>query len=251
MFRQLIRQLLRSPVFYISSVLLALSMVLSCWTEDTSSLLYLYQYSIGLGITTYVVPIVSSVSICILLRGVLSPGGENSQKKGSDESDRFILSGVFTAAVSGILLCFCSFILFSLFFVIKLGGNVSFTPSLFSYPDPFYTSWSDQQLYLLSLVSFSVSGAIWPIYAYLAYFLTSNWFLGVCFPLLMKILLPYIAQTSRLFFLDPGQLLMKGIATTWFAGGLPFLFIYIFMTSFICLFIAKWASLGRKSDGYP
>lgn len=227
MLRLYMRNTFFSPAALIAILGLYLSMMISVWPLDVCDLVYNYQYTISLGFTSFFIPVASVLPICyfhhiIVTRHVLQFCLLRSRKRS------YTFSACISAMLSGIFVMVGAFILFTLTCVILTHNGAPHTGGLFPYKNTFYAPLLDYPLllYILMGIIFSINGAMWPMISLLCFSITSNQYIAVSIPFIIRIGMAYLAQSLQLYILDPTQLLLKGIAIQWVGGGIPFLLLY-------------------------
>jgi len=235
MIRFYLRNVIFSRAMIISIIGLYFSMIIGVWPFEVNGILYNYQYTISLGFTPFFIPVASVLPFCYFQHML-----ENSKSRYffiiRSRKMLYTFTICLGAIISGMVVMFGAFILFTITCAFAPGSNAVHIESMFSYAETFYQSLLDRPnyLYILMGVVFVINGAIWPTVSLLCFLITSNRYMALSIPFIIYILMGYFAQSKSYYFLDPGQLLLKGIASQWFGGGIPYLLIYSGIVITIC-----------------
>lgn len=250
MIRFYLRNVIFSPATIISIIGLYFSMVIGVWPFDVNGILYSYQYTISLGFTPFFIPVASVLPFCYFQHML-------EREKASyfilirSKNILYTFTVCLGAVISGMVVMFGAFALFTITCILAPGSNAIHIDSMFSYAETFYQVLLDHpyHLYALMGIVFAINGTIWPTISLLCFSITSNRYVALSVPFIAYILMGYFAQSISCYFLDPGQLLLKGIASQWVGGGIPYLLIYSGSVIVICCGIWAFVQYRRLRYG--
>lgn len=234
MVRFYLRNTLISPA--LPAGILALVLIMLVSGDFTDDLMYCYQHSICLAPTGYFIPVVTVLPICLVQRQM---GAGNTQYACLIRSSRRSFSGgaLLGAVLSGMAVTLGAFLLFAVFCAIR-----SFPPTiglgmhLYPADNPFYAALNLHPvlLYLVMGGVFVLNGSLWPAISLLCWSFTPNQYVALAAPFVIKVAVSWSTQFLGLYFLDPAQLLLKGVLNQTFGGGVPYVLIYCAVVIAVC-----------------
>lgn len=232
MFRYYLKNMLLSPAFVIGITGLSLAMLAGADLYD--DLLYSYQYAISIGVTSFFIPVASVLPVCYMQRQ-MNNGNVSLLCLIRSNRRSYSICPLFSASISGMAVMLGAFLLFTLFCAVYCPAPY-FGNGLFTYTDNFYCFFSGYPhlMYLLMGVIFTLNGAIWPAVSLLCFSFTSNQYVPLAVPFVVRTGTGYLAQAFGWFYLDPSQLLLKGVANQLPGGGIPFLLSYSAVVILLC-----------------
>lgn len=251
MLRLYLRNTLLSPVMPVAMIALYLSMAVSVWPFDTCDLLYLYQYTISLGFTSFFIPVVSVLPVCYF-QHTLASGRFTSFCLLRSTKRSYTWAVCFGAVISGMAVMAGAFVLFTITCLLySPEGTPYFGTGLFSYDATFFAPLTAHPflLYLVMGGIFTLNGAMWPMISLLCFSVTSNQYIVASVPFIVRTGMGYFAQSMGIYVLDPAQLLLKGIAMQWSGGGVPYLLLYTGIVAVVCGGIWTFREYGRIRHG--
>jgi hypothetical protein len=240
MLRFQLRNTILTPATGISILGLYLFMVLSLYPNPTADVMYNYQYVISMGYGAMFIPVAVVLPICFYLHHV---GTKQSQQFSLIRSrlSSYIRSTILTAVLSGMVVTLAAFLLFTLTcYLYSPEGTPYIGLGLYSAESDsgnFYARFFDHPvaLYLLMGTIFTINGAMWPIISLFCFSFTTNQYVVVAVPFLLKTVIAYIAGMLNLYYLDPGQLKLFGCVSTELpGGGIPYALGYIGAVTLLC-----------------
>ena len=229
MFRLYLKNTILSPSMVFAVVGLYLSMLVSGWPLGNSDLLYNFQETISLGFTAFFIPVVSVIPICYFQYSLLN-GKTLHYYLIRTKKKNYFFGACGGAVLSGVVVMVFAFILFSITCLIYSPmGPPHIGDGLFPNNSLFYTELAKYPIlsYLLNGFVFAMNGTIWPMLSLMCFSLTSNRYVVMALPFVVRTIMGYFAQSWQIYVLDPAQLLLKGIAREWIGGGIPYLLLYI------------------------
>lgn len=234
MLRFYLRNTLLSPALIVGTIGLWLAMLAG--TSFQNDLLYCYQYTISLGVTSFFIPVATVLPICFMQKQMNA--GNIRYVCLIRSSRRSFSSGALLGAVlSGMVVALGAFLLFTAFCCIYSPfGSPYFGNGLFLYQTSFYVALQKQPelLYILMGCIFTLNGAIWPAISLLCFTLSSNQYLALAIPFVVRTGAGYLMQAMGWFYLDPSQLLLKGVANQLPGGGVPYVLLYSVVVVLLC-----------------
>lgn len=249
MLRFYLRNTLLSPAMIVGIIGLLSSMLVGMNFHD--DLLYCYQYTISLGVTSFFIPVATVLPVCFMQKQMNA--GNNIRYICLMRSSRRSFSGsaLLSAVLSGMLIMFGAFLLFTAFCSINSVGHPYFGKGMFSYQTVFYDALSEYpgMLYLLMGAVFTLNGAIWPAISLLCFAFTSNQYLALAIPFVVRTGMGYLMQSTGWFYLDPSQLLLKGVANQLPGGGIPYVLLYSAVVVLFCGFFWNYSIKRRLHHG--
>lgn len=119
------------------------------------------------------------------------------------------------------------------------------------YPSDFYSAFLRRPgfLYLLMGGVFTLNGAIWPAISLLCFSFTSNQYVALAVPFIARTGAGYLTQTFGWYYLDPSQLLLKGVASQLPGGGIPYVLLYSAIVVLICGMFWNYSVKRRQYYG--
>lgn len=237
MFRFYLKKMLISPVFVVSAVLLLASVIVSVWPMVLTDpyVLYLHQYSFHIGVEIYFMPVVCVLPVC-LIQNEMNGRHADLYYFARTSKRKYLFSGICGAAVSGMMIMFAAYVLFLILCAVcAYPQGISFENALTTYG---YDDWSGFRLYLYSGLIYCLNGIIWPVIAYTVLFCTSNAYIAVSTPFIVRTLIGYFIQhldLEALKYIDMGHLkLSSGIVVDWMWNGMSYLIGYIAIVVLLC-----------------
>lgn len=220
MFAFYLKKLLRCPATYAGAVLFYLSIVLSvAETWDSYNPTFLYQYSLGLGISGYFIPVVSALPICFV-RKELSRGSTWQFPLLRATPRRFSAGGLAAACVSGAVVTLLGYALFYLTVVLAAGKSLAMNDTLVTGEVAFYRGLNYLEITLIDVADLALVSMIYAALAYLISAYSQNQYLCAASPFILFILALFIVQRlaalvdRRFRYLDPAQLYPVGSGLT-------------------------------------
>ena len=205
-------------------------------TFFTEDLLYCYEYPIGLGVAGFFLPVATVLPICLLERQMNAGIRDLCLARSGRRS--FSFGAVLGAVVSGMAVALGAFVLFTVFCAVytpgaHFGGGMT---EFFSSKIPIYAALNAHPalLYLTMGGVFALNGSLWPAVSLACLSFTSNQYLALAAPFVLRVAMSYFAQSFQLFFLDPAQLLLKGVMSLTFGGGIPYALLYCATVILLC-----------------
>lgn len=249
MLRFYLRNTLLSPALLVGIIGLWLAMLVG--TNFNNDLLYCYQYTISLGVTSFFIPVATVLPICFMQKQM---DAGNIRYICLIRSSRRSFSGgaLLSAVLSGMAIMLGAFLLFTVSCAIYCPlGIPYFGNGLFSYQTVFYDVLlkHPQMLYLLMGAIFTLNGAIWPAISLLCWAFTSNQYLALAVPFVVRTGAGYLTQSMGLFYLDPSQLLLKGVANQLPGGGVPYVLLYSAIVVLLCGILWNFSIKRRLYHG--
>lgn len=232
MVRFYLRNTLLSPALIVGILGLVLAMLAG---EDFSNdLLYCYQYTISLGVTTVFIPIATVLPICFLQRQ-MNVGNVQQICLVRSGCHTFSSGAILSAVLSGMMVMLGAFFFFTIFCFIYCPAPY-FGEGMGFYPNSFYSTLLKQPgfLYLIMGGVFVLNGAIWPAISMLCFSFTSNQYVALAVPFIVRTGAGYFTQAFRWYYLDPSQLLLKGVASQLPGGGIPYVLLYSAVVILVC-----------------
>lgn len=251
MFRFYLKNTIISPAMALAVVGLYLSMLVSAWPLGNSDLLYNYQQTISLGFTAFFIPVASVIPICYFQYNLVT-GRTLQYYLMRTKKKNYFLGACVGALLSGAVVMIGAFILFSMTcFIYSPMGSPYIGNGLFGQDSSFYIELGKYPilLYLLNGFVFTLNGTIWPMLSLMCFGFTSNRYIVVALPFISRTIMSYFAQFTDIYFLDPSQLLLKGIARGWVGGGIPYLLLYVVCFTVISAGVFLFFEYRRLSDG--
>lgn len=249
MLRFYLRNTLLSPSLIVGIMGLWLAMLVG--TNFHNDLLYCYQYTISLGVTSFFIPVATVLPVC-LMQKQMNTG--NIQYVCLVRSNRrsFSSGALLSAVFSGMAVALGAFLLFTVFCcVYSPSGTPYFGDGMFPYQTDFYVSLIEYPKLLYSLMGaiFTLNGAIWPAISLLCWAFTSNQYLALAIPFVVRTGAGYLTQSLGMFYLDPSQLLLKGIANQLPGGGVPYVLLYSAIVVLLCGILWDYSIKRRLYHG--
>ena len=253
MLRYQLRNTILTPAALISVLGLYLFMILSVAPHPTTDIMYNYQYATQIGYGSYFMPVAVVIPICFFLHHT-----------GSQKDRQFPLirsrlsaytgSAVATASLSGMVVAFCAFLLFTLTCLVYspdgtpyIGlGLVRGFQGL-----AFYARFSDKPIVIYSIMGavYTLNGAMWPLISLLCFSFTANQYVVASIPFILKTLIAYVSSMLEWFYLDPGQLMLfGGVSGALPGGGIPYMLCYIGIVVAFCAGI--WLIRANRTVRY-
>ena len=99
--------------------------------------------------------------------------------------------------------------------------------------------------YFESGLIFVLNGALWPAVSLVCWSLSNNQYVALVAPFALEVGVSVCAQYLQLYYLDPVQCTLKGIANQLPGGGIPYAVLYITTVNVICG-ILWYMSLARR-----
>ena len=234
MLRFYLRNTLLSPALIVGIMGLLFAMLVG--TNFNNDLLYCYQYTISLGVTSFFIPVATVLPVCFMQKQINSG---NIRYICLMRSSRCSFSGgaLLSAVLSGMAVMLGAFLLFTACCYIYCPlGTPYFGDGMFSYQTSFYDALlkRPEMLYLLMGCIFTLNGAIWPAISLLCFAFTSNQYLALAIPFVVRTGMGYLTQSMGWFYLDPSQLLLKGVANQLPGGGVPYVLLYSVVVVLLC-----------------
>lgn len=251
MFRLYLKNTILSPSMAFAVAGLYLSMIVSGWPLGNSDLLYNFQATISLGFTAFFIPAVSVIPICYFQYNLLS-GKTLQYYLIRTKKTNYFFSACGGAVLSGAVVMILAFILFSITCLIYSPiGPPHIGDGLFSNNSLFYSELAKYPIlsYLLNGFVFAMNGTIWPMLSLMCFSFTSNRYVVVALPFVVRTIVGYFAQSCQIYPLDPAQLLLKGIAREWVGGGIPYLLLYVGCLIMFTMGIFLFFEYRRLADG--
>lgn len=240
MLRFELKNIILTPATLIAILGLYLFMMVSIFPNPYNDIVYNYQYATQLGYGAYFIPIAVVLPICFFLH---HSGREKDAQFALIRSrlSSYTSATVFSAVLSGMVVTMCAFILFTIscFFVHSAEGPAYFGNGLMenSYAFDYYSRFLTHPilLYFIMGVIYTINGAMWPVISLLCFSFTTNQYLTVAVPFVLRIVVGFIAEMMEWFFLDPSQLqLFGGVSASWTGGGIPYMVTYIILVILLC-----------------
>ncbi len=224
-------------------------------TDFMEDLLYCYEYTIGLGVAGFFLPVATVLPICLLERQMNAGIRGLCLARSSRRS--FSFGAVLGAVVSGMAVALGAFVLFTVFCALYnphsyFGDGMAYNgQSVFSQVPLYAALYEHPVLHYLTMGGvFTLNGSLWPAISLACLSFTSNQYLALAAPFVLRVVTGYFAQSFQLFFLDPGQLLLKvGIMSFTFGGGIPYILIYCATVILICGILWSMSVTRRLRHG--
>lgn len=251
MLRYYLRNTVLSPAMIVAIIGVYLAMLAGAYPFYSSDLLYNYQHTISLGFVGFFIPVATVLPICYF-QHMLTAGRATQFCLMRSRKKAYASAACASAVISGMLVMAAAFVLFTISCLIySPQGTPYLGKGLFQYSGTFYQSLLSRPLlmYVLMGAVFMLNGAIWPMISLLCFSFTSNKYLVVSIPFILRTVLGYIAQPLQIYALDPAQLLLKGIAIQWTGGGIPFLLLYCGAVTLVCGGIWTFREYRRMRNG--
>lgn len=232
MARFYLKNTLCSPAMAVGILGLCLAMIVG--TSFTSDVLYCYEYSISLGVTTFFIPVAAVLPICLL---------ERQMGRGQIRHICLLRSGcrsfstgaMVGAAVSGMAVMLGAYLLFTAFCWVY-SPSPYLGEGLGGYSSAFQDMLTAHPLlhYLVCGFVFTINGTIWPAISLLCFSFTSNPYVALAAPFIFKNAVSYLTQPAGLYYLDTAQLLLRGVASQLPLGGIPYVLLYSAVVVLFC-----------------
>ena len=208
MFTFYCKKLLRCPAVYAGALLFVLSIYFSVYdTLDALNPTYLYEYSTGLGVSWFLIPVVTVLPVCFVQRE-LSRGSAWQLPLLRTSPARFTLGGLSAACLSGAAVTTLAFVVFFLSIVVIAGPRLMLDYTLGFFQDKSYLETT-----LLELLFLALQSMLHPAVSFLVSGYTSNQYLCAAAPFLLQTLarygfgaLVYYGGLRFFVYLDPGHL---------------------------------------------
>ena len=249
MLRFYLRNTLLSPALIVGIIGLLIAMLVG--SDFDNDLLYCYQYTIALGVTPFFIPVATVLPVCFMQKQ-MNTG--NIRYICLMRSNRRSFSGgaLLSAVLSGMAVMLGAFLLFTVVCCIRCpSGTPYFGNGLFFYQTSFYDALLKQpgMLYLLMACIFILNGTIWPAISLSCFSFTSNQYLSLALPFVVRTGTGYFMQSMGWFYLDPAQLLLKGVANQLPAGGIPYVLLYCAVVVVFCGILWNYSVKRRLYHG--
>lgn len=249
MLRFYLRNTLFSPALIVGIIGLCLAMLVG--TSFNNDLLYCYQYTISFGVTSFFIPVATALPICFIQKQM---NADNIRYICLVRSSQraFSVGALLSAVLSGMAIMLGAFLLFTISCAIYCPfGTPYFGNGLFSYQTAFYGAFlkHPKMLYLLMGAIFTLNGAIWPAISLLCWAFTSNQYLALAAPFVVRTGAGYLTQAMGWFYLDPSQLLLKGVASQLPGGGVPYVLLYSAIVVLLCGILWSFSAKRRLYHG--
>lgn len=234
MLRFYLRNTLLSPALIVGIIGLWLAMLAG--TVFQNDLLYCYQYAVSLGVTPFFIPVATVLPICFMQKQ-MDAGNIRYVCMIRSSRGSFSIGALLSAVLSGMAITLGAFLLFTAFCCIYCPtGTPYFGNGMFFYQTPFYVTLLKRPglLYLLMGCIFTLNGAIWPAISLLCFSFSSNQYLALAIPFVVRTGTGYLMQSMGWFYLDPAQLLLKGVANQLPGGGVPYVLLYSAVVVLFC-----------------
>lgn len=241
-----------SPATAVGILGLWLGMLLG--TDFYTDLTYCFQYAISIGVTTFFIPVASILPICYLQRQ-MNAGHARDLCMIRSSRNAFSWGALIAAVLSGMVVmlgALLAFTAFSVVYNLLVWGTPYFGEGLFVYSGEFYHFLSVHPvlIYFFQGGVFVLNGVIWPAVALMCFSFTSNSYITLAVPFVVRTALGWMTQTTPLYFLDPGQLMLGGGGMTGtVGGGIPYLLAYCATVIILCGIVWRYSLERRLQDG--
>ena len=245
MFRYYLKNTIFSPATLVG--ILGFWLVMVVGTMFEGDMLLSYQYSMALGGISSFIPVATVLPICYMERQMHAG---NIWHLCVIRSSRrvYVLSALFAAILSGIVVSLGTFALFTVTSYL-LTSPPHFGPGMSGLPptQPIYIYLEAHPVlhYFESGMIFVMNGALWPAVSLVFWSYCNNQYVALAAPFTLKVGVSVCAQYLQLFYLDPVQCTLKGIANQLPGGGIPYAITYITTVNVICG-ILWYMSLARR-----
>ena len=250
-----LKKLLRCPATYAGSVLFFLSIVLSVsetWAARNPT--FLYQYAMNLGISHFIVPVVTVLPICFVRRE-LSRGSTWQFPLLRSSPRRFSTGGLAAACLSGAFVTVLAYLCFFLTIIVSSGKELSFSNTLVPEGAAFYQGRSYIEITLIDLVGLALMSMIHPAVAYLVSGYSNNQYLCAAFPFILYMFALFTVQRlghyldKRFLYLDPSKLNPSGSNFTDSKAFPLYVLTYVLTVGLICGLLFGHRLRRRLRDG--
>ena len=232
MVRFYLRNTLISPAILAGVIGLALVMIAG--GDFADDLLYCYQYTVSIGIASVFIPVVTVLPVCYLQRQ-MNAGNVRYVCLIRSNCCSFSGGALLSAILSGMAVMLGAFLIFTAFCYFYCPSPY-FGEGMGFYPSAFYGIFLQHPgfLYLIMGGIFILNGVIWPAISLLCFSFTSNQYVALAVPFIVRTGAGYLTQNFGWDYLDPSQLLLKGIASQLLGGGIPYVVLYSAVVVMIC-----------------
>lgn len=248
MYRFSIKNTLLNPTIIVAVFGLWIGMLLG--TDFSTDVTYSFHYTISIGVTSYFIPVVSVLPIFYLMKQ-LNKGYVRNLCLFRSNVNTYSWGLVASAILSGMTIMTLALLLFTISVMVYSAlflGTPYFGIGLFLFSEKFYRfiDYNFVLLYLHQAFVFILNGTIWPVITLASFCFTTNSYIALAFPFIIRVSLSWLTQGTALFFLDPGQLLLGGgIMSKTVGNGIPYLLAYVCIVILLCGFIWR-IDLGRS-----
>ena len=245
MFRYYLKNTVFSPATAVGIFGFWLAMIAG--TTFLGGMLYSYQLGLALGATAYFIPVAPVLPICYMERQMRSG---NIWHLCIIRSSRrsYVLSALFAAILSGMVVSLGAFALFTVTSYLlspspHLGHGMGGLPP--TQPIYIFLEAHPAIHYLEFGMIFVLNGALCPAISLVFWSFFNNQYVALAAPFALWLGLSICAQHLHLFYLDPVQCTLKGIANQLPGGGIPYAILYISVVNLICG-VLWYMSLTRR-----
>lgn len=237
MFRFYLKNTLLSPAMIVAVLGMWIGMLLGC--DFSPDVTYSLHYTISIGVTSYFIPVATILPVFYLMRQ-MNKGYIRNLCLFRSSMNMYSWGAVGSAILSGLSVLALTFLFFTLFLFLYSAlflGEPYFGIGLFLYSDGFYCLINNNfiLLYLYQGIIFILNGAIWPVITLVSFAFTTNSYVTLAIPFIIRVALSWLTQGTVLYFLDPGQLLLGGgIMAGTFGNGIPYLLTYVCIVILLC-----------------
>lgn len=240
--------LLSAMILFVAQVFSSVSMTGSIF-ESLGGPLYSFQYVTAVGVDYYFIPVTTVLSVCYIQYEMVTKNAELFLLYRSTPN-RYIISGISTAGISGMVAAFISFCLFILYSTMT-GGAVAMDQMLDDLKETCFSNSPMIVLYLREAFIYSCNAVIWPVISFTVFIFLKNQYIAAALPFILRTASSFILQRLEggWFYLDPAQLSLKGIVSTMWDSGILYMLVYITVIVSFCIGISYLGIHRRIKNG--
>jgi hypothetical protein len=259
MIRTILKRTICTPATLLAIIVLCGAMCAN--TDYDNGPLYAFEYADALGIVIYFVPIAAALPVCYIQR-YLSREDTSRLLLFRGSRSRYIAANIISTILVGMIVMAAAFCLFAIISFFHCWPNGVWTadvdPDLVPYMDEEgVLIWPEEQevtytqvgyldillhedyglvgtfailskhhllLFLAEGLVLAIQGAIYATVALGCFAFTSNQYVSLAFPFLLRTGLAFLGSSTDLAWLDPGQLSLGGWMSETIGGGTVYLF---------------------------
>lgn len=260
MFHLYLKKVILSPLTILAAVILLAANICSHAAMSGSIFtplggpIYTYQYVESVGLQHYFVPVVTILPICFIQYEMILKNAEKYVLFRSS-SFQYILGGIFSAALSGMVIALLAHALF-MGYLFAINGNEPVDQILNLLTGTMFENASVSLIYLRELFVICFAESIWPVIAYTAFVIGRNQYIAAALPFAVKyginFIVSYLAEIidERLWYLDPAQIYLTG-TVSWesYDSGITYLLCYWTVVILLCTGLSLWIIRRRIRNG--